>query len=68
MCQGVLFTAEERMKVSLLAGKPADPASLIDVSILVPVCFTQTPDPAILGQQHTGIEVPLEANRILWQL
>jgi len=39
------------MKVSPLAGKPADPASLVNVPKLVTAYYTETPDPTIPGQR-----------------
>ena len=39
------------MKVSPLAGKPADPASLINVPKLVTAYYTETPDPSLPGQR-----------------
>jgi phosphoglucomutase len=39
------------MKISPLAGKPAPPAMLVDVSRLVSAYYTEVPDPAIPGQQ-----------------
>ena len=39
------------MKVSPLAGKPADPASLVNVPKLVTAYYTETPDPLIPGQR-----------------
>ncbi|MHB8752845.1 MAG: phosphoglucomutase (alpha-D-glucose-1,6-bisphosphate-dependent) [Aggregatilineales bacterium] len=43
--------AEEPMKVSPLAGKPANPALLVNVPKLVTAYYTETPDPSIPGQQ-----------------
>jgi phosphoglucomutase len=42
---------EELMEVNPLAGKPADPASLVDVPKLVTAYFTDTPDPSVPGQR-----------------
>ena len=39
------------MEVSPLAGKPADPASLINVPQLVTAYYTETPDPSVSGQR-----------------
>ena len=39
------------MEISPLAGKPADPASLVDVPKLVTVYYTETPDPSVPGQR-----------------
>jgi phosphoglucomutase len=39
------------MEVSPLAGKPADPASLINVPKLVTAYYTETPDPSIPAQR-----------------
>ena len=39
------------MKLSPLAGKPAPPALLVDVSKLVSAYFTEVPDPGIPGQR-----------------
>ena len=39
------------MKVSPLAGKPANPASLINVPKLVTAYYTETPDPSVPGQR-----------------
>ena len=39
------------MKVSPLAGKPADPASLVNVPKLVTAFYTETPDPSIVAQR-----------------
>jgi len=44
-------TAEETMKVSPLAGKPAEPASLVNVPKLVTAYYTEIPDPSIPGQR-----------------
>jgi phosphoglucomutase len=44
---------EEPMIVSPLAGKPADPASLVDVPKLVTAYYTETPDPSNPGQRVT---------------
>jgi phosphoglucomutase len=52
--QGFLLhakTAEEIMKVSPLAGKPADPASLVNVPKLVTAYYTETPDPSVAAQR-----------------
>jgi phosphoglucomutase len=45
------MTAEETMDVSPLAGKPADPASLVNVPKLVTAYYTETPDPSIPEQR-----------------
>jgi phosphoglucomutase len=45
------MTAEEAMKVSPLAGKPADPASLVNVPKLVTAYFEETPDPSVPEQR-----------------
>ena len=39
------------MEISPLAGKPADPASLVNVPKLVTAYYTEIPDPAIAGQR-----------------
>ncbi len=39
------------MEVSPLAGKPADPASLVNVPKLVTAYYTEIPDPAVPGQR-----------------
>ncbi len=39
------------MKISLLAGKPAPPALLVDVGKLVSAYYTEVPDPALPGQR-----------------
>ena len=39
------------MEISPLAGKPADPASLVDVPKLVTAYYTEIPDPSIPGQR-----------------
>jgi phosphoglucomutase len=39
------------MDVSPLAGKPADPASLVDVPKLITAYYTETPDPSVPGQR-----------------
>jgi phosphoglucomutase len=39
------------MEVSPLAGKPADPASLVNVPQLVTAYYTETPDPSIPAQR-----------------
>ncbi len=39
------------MEISPLAGKPADPASLVDVPKLVTAYYTEIPDPAVPGQR-----------------
>jgi phosphoglucomutase len=39
------------MEISPLAGKPADPASLVDVPKLVTAYYTEIPDPSIQGQR-----------------
>ncbi len=39
------------MEINPLAGKPADPASLVDVPKLVTAYFTETPDPSIPAQR-----------------
>ena len=39
------------MEVSPLAGKPADPASLVDVPKLITAYYTETPDPSVPGQR-----------------
>ncbi len=39
------------MKVSPLAGKPADPAMLVDVPKLVAAYYAEIPDPAMTGQR-----------------
>jgi phosphoglucomutase len=43
--------AKEPMKISSLAGKPADPASLVNVPKLVTAYYTDTPDPSVPGQR-----------------
>jgi len=39
------------MEISPLAGKPADPASLVDVPKLVTAFYTEIPDPSVTGQR-----------------
>ena len=39
------------MKLSPLAGKPAEPSMLVNVPALVTAYFTETPDPSVPGQQ-----------------
>jgi phosphoglucomutase len=39
------------MKISPLAGWPADPAALVDVPKLVTAYYTETPDPSVPGQR-----------------
>jgi phosphoglucomutase len=39
------------MEISPLAGKPADPASLVNVPKLVTAYYTEIPDPAVAGQR-----------------
>src|SRR5512140_2409053 len=39
------------MDVSPLAGKPADPASLVNVPQLITAYYTETPDPSVPGQR-----------------
>ena len=39
------------MKVSPLAGKPANPASLVNIPKLVAAYYTETPDPSIVAQR-----------------
>src|SRR5512143_1481997 len=39
------------MEISPLAGKPANPASLVDVPGLVTAYYTQIPDPAVPAQR-----------------
>ena len=39
------------MEISPLAGKPADPASLVNVPKLVTAYYTETPDPSVPGQR-----------------
>jgi phosphoglucomutase len=48
---GNAVTAEETMEISPLAGKPADPASLVDVPKLVTAYYTDTPDPSVPAQR-----------------
>jgi phosphoglucomutase len=43
--------AEEHMEISPLAGKPADPSSLVDVPKLITAYYTEMPDPAVPGQR-----------------
>jgi phosphoglucomutase len=43
--------AEEHMEISPLAGKPADPTSLVDVPKLITAYYTEMPDPAVPGQR-----------------
>jgi hypothetical protein len=45
-----LINQEEPMKISHLAGKPVDPASLVDVQKLVTAYYTEILDSSILGQ------------------
>jgi phosphoglucomutase len=45
------MTAEEAMKVSPFAGKPADPSSLVNVPKLVTAYFEETPDPSVPEQR-----------------
>ena len=49
--RGNAVTAAEMMEISPLAGKPADPASLVNVPKLVTAYYTEIPDPAIAGQR-----------------
>jgi phosphoglucomutase len=51
MDKGNAISLEERMKVSPLAGKPADPELLVNVPKLVTAYYTETPDPSIAGQR-----------------
>ena len=39
------------MKVSALAGKPADPSILIDVPELIAAYYTAQPDPSVPAQR-----------------
>jgi phosphoglucomutase len=39
------------MEISPLAGKPANPASLVDVTKLITAYYTEIPDPAVPGQR-----------------
>ena len=39
------------MEISPLAGKPADPASLVDVPKLITAYYTEIPDPSVAGQR-----------------
>jgi phosphoglucomutase len=39
------------MDINLLAGKPADPASLVNVTKLVNAYYTEMPDPSVPGQR-----------------
>jgi phosphoglucomutase len=39
------------MEVSPLAGKPANPASLVDVPKLITAYYSETPDPSVPGQR-----------------
>ncbi len=39
------------MEISYLAGKPADPASLVNVPRLVTAYYTETPDPSVPAQR-----------------
>ncbi len=39
------------MEVNPLAGKPADPASLVNVPKLITAYYTETPDPSVPGQR-----------------
>ena len=39
------------MKISPLAGKPANPASLVNIPKLVTAYYTETPDPSIVAQR-----------------
>jgi phosphoglucomutase len=39
------------MEFSQLAGKPADPASLVNVPKLVTAYYTEIPDPSVAGQR-----------------
>jgi len=43
--------AQQMMQISPLAGKPADPASLVNVPQLVTAYYTEIPDPSISGQR-----------------
>jgi hypothetical protein len=47
---GNAVAAEDTMEVSPLAGKPADPASLVNVPKLVTAYYTETPDAAVPAQ------------------
>jgi phosphoglucomutase len=44
-------TAEETMNISPLAGKPVEPASLVNVPGLVTAYYAETPDPGIPAQR-----------------
>jgi phosphoglucomutase len=46
-----MAAVEERMKVSPLAGRPADPSLLVDVPRLITAYFAETPDPSIPAQR-----------------
>ena len=39
------------MEISVLAGKPADPASLVNVPKLISAYYTETPDPSVAPQR-----------------
>ncbi|MFZ2097401.1 MAG: phosphoglucomutase (alpha-D-glucose-1,6-bisphosphate-dependent) [Anaerolineales bacterium] len=39
------------MEISPLAGKPADPTSLVDVPKLITAYYTETPDPSVIEQR-----------------
>ena len=39
------------MEVNPLAGKPADPASLVNVPKLITAYYSETPDPSVPGQR-----------------
>jgi phosphoglucomutase len=41
----------EPMEISLLAGKPADPASLVNVPKLITAYYAERPDPSVLVQR-----------------
>jgi phosphoglucomutase len=45
------ITMEEYMEISPLAGKPADPAILVDVPKLVTAYYTEIPDPSVREQR-----------------
>jgi phosphoglucomutase len=46
-----IIKVEKYMEISPLAGKPADPTSLVDVPKLITAYYTETPDPSVIEQR-----------------
>jgi phosphoglucomutase len=44
------------MEVNPLAGKPADPASLVNVPKLITAYYTEIPDPSVPGHRGSAFE------------